>query len=598
MSMTWAEFGPYEMFAFLPVVYWLTLGDAQLGVGSVVRLVVGGPAHALSSPATASPTHIASRPPRRSLRMVMPSPLAGYCLHSRRGSPVTSAHGGSRLVGARTHSSLDITSVTGLWSGTTPLTQGGNNGGMAAGNLTEALILRLALQGLPLPAGAEADDAFRLVSPILARNREQSRRLADRPCPADRRIQGFLDSYLADAPVQPQLPRRTLVLDQPGLARQLSLPRDSDEFSSNLLSSYRLANGVLHNPASDRRTTAGVFHIAEGGLPIQDDKLAVPKATFAKLLEAALQPPADALVLPWTSTFAEPARTWVSLLLRPLVVPATPAYPSDRTMETRFIVPGGLVANLDFVEGIFGSAGDARGVVVTIIADTYFGYCKKEVKTQISYAANLFGISEEEHSGGAICYPAYNLGQEFTDTFTPDEYTLSEVMSTNPGRFELQPEGHAIDRVVPGLTLVPAFASYSLRTQTVSWTGKRGEKYAIPLTAGHVYISPNGYRVYSKPREADKTQWHLLGISPIATQCHKPATVSGGGKSEISKSLLDAFVFANAWTANFDTDIETVADLIATDFADRYADPNGHDDHRPMLSDERSLGSVIKLMTC
>ena len=116
---------------------------------------------------------------------------------------------------------------------------------MAAGNLTEALILRLALQGLPLPDGADADEAFRLVSPILARNRELSRRLADRPCAADRRIQEFLDSYLSDAPVQPKLPRRTLVLDQPGLARQLSLPRDADEFSSNLLSSYRLANGVL-----------------------------------------------------------------------------------------------------------------------------------------------------------------------------------------------------------------------------------------------------------------------------------------------------------------------------------------------------------------
>ncbi len=542
---------------------------------------------------------------------------------------------------------------------------------MAAGNLTEALILRLALQGLPLPAGAEADEAFRLVSPILARNREQSRRLADRPCPADRRIQKFLDSYLSDAPVQPKLPRRTLVLDQPGLVRQLSLPRDADEFSSNLVSSYRLANGVLHNPANDRRTTAGVFHIAEGGLPIQDDKMAVPKATFAKLLEAALQPPADALVLPWTSTFDEPARTWVSLLLRPLVVPATPGYPSDRTMETRVIVPGGLVANLDFLEGIFGNAGDPylpendasldpktwtghtgciilaphlikltkkelglphvdkaterqkrdgmcwatpeelyngghafkacardeRGVVVSIIADNYFGYCKKEVKSQISYAANLFGICEEEHSGGAICYPAYNLGQEFTDTFTPSEYTVAEVVSTNPGRFLLQPEGHAIDTVLPGLTLVPSFTSYSLRTQTVSWTGKRGEKYEIPLTAGHVYMSPNGYRVHSKPREADKTQWHLLGISPIATQCHKPATVSGGGKSEISKSLLDAFIFANAWTANFDTDIETVADLIATDFADRHANPSLNTDHRPLLSDERSLGSVIKLMT-
>ena len=35
---------------------------------------------------------------------------------------------------------------------------------------------------------------------------------------------------------------------------------------------------------------------------------------------------------------------------------------------------------------------DHRGVMVTIIADNYYGYCKKEVKTQISYAANLFGL--------------------------------------------------------------------------------------------------------------------------------------------------------------------------------------------------------------
>ena len=56
---------------------------------------------------------------------------------------------------------------------------------------------------------------------------------------------------------------------------------------------------------------------------------------------------------------------------------------------------------------------DARGVIVTIIADNYYGYCKKEVKTQISYAANLFGLCEEEHAGGAIAFPAYVLGQEF-----------------------------------------------------------------------------------------------------------------------------------------------------------------------------------------
>jgi hypothetical protein len=53
-------------------------------------------------------------------------------------------------------------------------------------------------------------------------------------------------------------------------------------------------------------------------------------------------------------------------------------------------------------------------VIVTIIADNYFGYCKKEVKTQISYAANLFGLCEEEHAGGALVYPSYDLGEEFS----------------------------------------------------------------------------------------------------------------------------------------------------------------------------------------
>ena len=132
-------------------------------------------------------------------------------------------------------------------------------------------------------------------------------------------------------------------------------------------------------------------------------------------------------------------------------------------METRFFAPGSLVSNIDFVESIFGNAGDASlpendaaldvmhwtghtgcvilaphltrlrkkdlgvpqlrhaserqkcdgmfweneddvynggrafkvtaraasGVIVTIIADNYFGYCKKEVKTQIGFAFPL-----------------------------------------------------------------------------------------------------------------------------------------------------------------------------------------------------------------
>ena len=50
------------------------------------------------------------------------------------------------------------------------------------------------------------------------------------------------------------------------MARALSLPIDGHEFKNELLSSYRCLNGVLNNPKADRRTTAGTFHVAEGGL--------------------------------------------------------------------------------------------------------------------------------------------------------------------------------------------------------------------------------------------------------------------------------------------------------------------------------------------
>ena len=40
-----------------------------------------------------------------------------------------------------------------------------------------------------------------------------------------------------------------------GLARELSLPAGDDAFTSSMLKSYRLRNGVLHNPKADRRTT-------------------------------------------------------------------------------------------------------------------------------------------------------------------------------------------------------------------------------------------------------------------------------------------------------------------------------------------------------
>ena len=535
-----------------------------------------------------------------------------------------------------------------------------------------AIALRLELLGIPALAQVDQSETDSLMSPILARQRELSRRLAHRPCAADQRIQNFLDSYLEGAAETPQLPRSTFVLDQPGLARALSLPADSTSFVSDYVESYKVLGGVLHNPRNDRRTTAGVFHVAEGGLPIPDDKIAVDRDVFARLLAHAVDAPDDLLTLPWASTRAEPARCFVSLLLRPIVVPEVPGFSAERSMEIRFIAPGGLVSNLDFVEGIFGNGGDPylpendaslapeswtghtgcvvlaphltkltkkelglpswedaterqrrdgqcwkdenelynggkafkcvardeRGVIVTVVADNYFGYCKKEVKTQIGYSANLFGCVEEEHAGGAIAYPRYNLGQEFTDVHTPEGLTLEHVVESNPGRFEVREDGSAVAVEDPTVVLVPGGARYSMRSQTIAWTRPDGGESSIRLLVGNTYVAPGGYRVHAKHREGDATQWHLVGTAPWSTQAHKPATVSGGGKSEISKSLLDAFVFGEAYVGDVDEDFYTVQRILDGNYADRFVDPaNKSEHHRSILSERRSLGSVIKLLT-
>ena len=55
-------------------------------------------------------------------------------------------------------------------------------------------------------------------------------------------------------------------------------------------------------------------------------------------------------------------------------------------------------------------------------------------------------------------------------------------------------------------------------------------------------------------------------------QAHKPATVSGGGKSEISKSLLDAFVFGEAYVGDVDEDFDAVQAILDGNYADRFVE--------------------------
>src|SRR4051794_20976704 len=138
--------------------------------------------------------------------------------------------------------------------------------------LTRQVNLQLIANGMSPVNGAF--DGIAEAQGLLDQFRERGRLLSDQRCPADQRIETFLASYFRDTviPGPLRLPDQTLVLNRHGLARELSLPENGDEFASELLTSFRVRNGVLHNPKSDRRTTKGTFHVAEGGLPVPGDK--------------------------------------------------------------------------------------------------------------------------------------------------------------------------------------------------------------------------------------------------------------------------------------------------------------------------------------
>jgi len=540
-------------------------------------------------------------------------------------------------------------------------------------DLLQYLQLKLAALGQPA-AKNSADVRFvQIARPLLRNHYEKERLLGKYLCPADARIQLFLDAYLADCcPAgAPRLPASTFILDRAGLARAMSLPPDSNSFSSPYVRSFRVPQGVLHNPSSDRRTTRGVFHIAEGGFPIPADKQAVPKQAFAALLAAALRPPRDVLTLPFTSAQDDPARLFVSLLLRPLVCPAT-GTDAPRTMETRFFAPGSLVSNLDFVEGIFGNGGDPhlpendaaldvahwtghtgcvilaphlvgikksalglphvkdatdrqrrdgmcwtnpdelynegatfkicardhRGVMVTILADNYYGYCKKEVKTQISYAANLFGLAEEEHAGGAIAFATYVLGTEFFAgrTVSLKKASFEEGMALLGELVERQPEGYAIDRRFPDIFYIPEDSVFTLRDGFVRWQHD-GRTHQLTLHPSAVYVLPSGFRVHLE-KQISSTAWRLIGSRPRGTLCHKPCTVSGGGKSEISKSIAHALLKGPVYVRDYREDMAKVAEIFERDFSSIYKSrPPDARSHRSILSADRTMGSVIRLFT-
>ncbi len=523
-----------------------------------------------------------------------------------------------------------------------------------------------------------ANEKFQILTEGLINSfKEKSRLLGDQLSPADTRIQNFIDDYLKEVEFAKdyRLPNNTLVLNQKGMARELSLPPNGKEFKNELLSSYRLKQGILNNPVHDKRTTKGTFHIVRGGLPVPLDKKEVPKITFAHMLHSAFhESPDDMKLLPFTSLMEDKAKVFVSLLLRPTVCPEVPGVISEKSLEVRFFAPGGLVSNLDFVENIFGNAGDhnlaindaaldvehwtghtgciilaphlirlkkkdvglphyddaserqkrdgmcwkdenelyndgtafkltcrdERGVVVTIIADNYYGYSKKEIKTQIGYSANLFGLVEEEHAGGAIAFPRGNMsdsvfGANFTSKFEKP-YSFEEAKKLLDDRIKVQPGNYAIDKKYENIIYIPENADIDVEKSAVSWLYKNKE-YQLKLSPKKVYVHPTGHK-FELVKHPTQQMWRIIDTAPEGMFCHKPSTVSGGGKSEISKSMQNAIKYGYFYIENLEEAENMVDEIINRDYSNRWknirpdADPS-----RPFLSKERALGSAVKLLT-
>ncbi|QTD36201.1 hypothetical protein JL193_08460 [Polaribacter batillariae] len=543
--------------------------------------------------------------------------------------------------------------------------------------------LQLASLGQPVfkdkPESTEKflDSKFEELTAGLVKSLQaKSRLLSDHYCPVDARIQQFIDTYLKDVSINKslKLPNNTLILAKKGQAREISLPPDGNSFKSDLVTSSRIKQGILNNPLNDKRTTKGTFHIVEGNLPVPLDKFEVPKETFAHLLNAAFNPSEDLKTLPFTSTQKEQAKVMVSMLLRPTVCPEVKGVISKKSLEVRFFVPGNLVSNLDFVESIFGNAGDPNlaqndaaldpehwtghtgciilapqlkqlrkidvglphfnkaterqrkdgmcwkdenelynnggafkitcrdenGVVITLIADNYYGYSKKEIKTQISYSANLFGLVEEEHAGGAIAFARRIMGDTLDgkdySEFHNFKHTFEEVKELLGDSIDVKPENYAVDKKYPNIIYIPEFSYVNINTNSITWMHNSKEQ-KLTLSPYKTYIHPTGNK-FKLEKHKSVDLWRIVDTFAEGVFCHKPCTVSGGGKSEISKSMQNAITYSNFNIQDIDEDFKKADEIIEFDYSNRWKvkDPN-RPKSRSFLSEKRSLSSAVKLLT-
>ena len=150
-----------------------------------------------------------------------------------------------------------------------------------------------------------------------------------------------------------------------------------------------------------------------------------------------------------------------------------------------------------------------------------------------------------------IAFPAYVIGQVFYAgrTVLTKQVVFEDAMKFLGDRVEIKPERYAVDRNYPNVFYVPENADFLVSEGIVRWPDHK-----LVLRPDEVYVLPWGTKIRLE-KQPGGTAWRLIASRADGVLCHKPCTVSGGGKSEISKSLgsiiLKGTVFVRDYQERF-----------------------------------------------
>ena len=176
-------------------------------------------------------------------------------------------------------------------------------------------------------------------------------------------------------------------------------------------------------------------------------------------------------------------------------------------------------------------------------------------------------------------------------------YSFDEVVEKYGNLMDVQEEQHyGIDKQNKQIIYLPEDIKIDLHKNEIKWN-YRDKDCMLKLLPGYVYVVPNGEKIYIE-RHPEAPVWKLISTEAKGTFCHKPCTVSGGGKSEISKSISNSIIYGTYYVNDLETDLDYVERILNYDYRHRWKDcPDRTRPARPILSIDRTLGSVIKLLT-